>query len=211
LLPLDEECRVTPLIVKAVQDIANLADSFKSKLIAWFASVDNGIGDFFAHHVHSGDLCLKKSDGTEAYVTGDQLAQLTAAGTPAHGDGTGAPGGSSTPVVEAGTDTATPTTSDKPGPPQLQVNRANPAQWDLNKPWQDNLGALFTNAGQSETVYSTSTVDVSTPGMSTVDYWAQIPGAEWLHATRDVVVGAPANDNPPPLTPTGTSTATTTP
>lgn len=66
--------------------------------------------------------------------------------------------------------------------------------------WQDNLGScvlccctfaqprlgssasdlakprarltLFTHAGASETIYSTSTVDVSTAGTTTLDYWA---------------------------------------
>jgi hypothetical protein len=77
------------------------------------------------------------------------------------------------------------------------VNGNNPIQWQANKPWQDNLCALFTHAGQTETIYSTSTVDVSAAGTTTIDYWAQIPGANFLHAKREVVVSAPANDNSP--------------
>jgi hypothetical protein len=77
----------------------------------------------------------------------------------------------------------------------LTLNGNNPVDWQEASPWQDNLGALFTHDGQSETIYSTSTVDVSTAGTTTLDYWAQIPGANFLHATRDVVVNVPANDN----------------
>jgi hypothetical protein len=80
-----------------------------------------------------------------------------------------------------------------------------------------NLGALFTHDGQSETIYSTSTVDTPATGTTTIDYWAQVPGAEWLHVTRDVVVEGAANDNQatssPPIT-TASSTpplATSTP
>jgi hypothetical protein len=72
-------------------------------------------------------------------------------------------------------------------------NGNNPAQWQ-ESPWQDNL-ALFTHDGISESIYSTSTVDVSVSGTSTIDCWAPLPGANWLRATRVVVVGGVANDN----------------
>jgi hypothetical protein len=35
----------------------------------------------------------------------------------------------------------------------LKVNGNNPAGWQQGTPWQDNLGALFTHNGQSETIY----------------------------------------------------------
>jgi hypothetical protein len=38
---------------------------------------------------------------------------------------------------------------------------------------------------------------------TTLDYWAQIPGANFLHTTREVVVSAPASSN---ATDSGTST-----
>ena len=76
--------------------------------------------------------------------------------------------------------------------------RHQPSHLAPRLPWHDNLGALFTHDGIAETVYSTSTVDVSAAGTTTLDYWAQIPGAAWLHATRDVVVERAANDNPQP-------------
>jgi hypothetical protein len=163
--------------------------------------------------VHSGDLCLKKSDGSEACITGDQLAGMAAAGTPANGGG---PGGPAAPSASGDASAGSRTT-----PASLKVNGNNPIQWEANKPWQDNLGALFTHAGHSETIYSTTTVDTSSAGTTTLDYWAQIPGADFLHATREVVVEGPANDNvvtssppaandnPPPLAPTGTDASST--
>jgi hypothetical protein len=105
------------------------------------------------------------------------------------------------------------------------VNGNNPIQWEANKLWQDNLGALFTHAGHSETIYSTTTVGVSTAGTTTIDYWAVIhifvdgiatdpvaiytttPGSHIIEyvvsdssgltstSTRTVIVTAPANDN----------------
>jgi hypothetical protein len=52
-----------------------------------------------------------------------------------------------------------------------------------------------THAGQSETIYSTTTVNTTISGTTTIDYWAQVPGASVLHATRDVVIKGAANDN----------------
>jgi hypothetical protein len=65
------------------------------------------------------------------------------------------------------------------------LNGNNPAQWQLNTPWNDNLGALFTHDGQSVTIYSTSTVDATASGTSSIDYSAAIPSSQqWLHSTR---------------------------
>jgi hypothetical protein len=109
---------------------------------------------------------------------------------------TGAPSGSSARGV-AGADTASSTTS-----ATLVVNGNNPAQWPRNQIWNDNLGALFTHDGESETIYSTTTVDTTVSGTTTLDYWALIPSSQQaLHTTRVVVVNAPANDNQATSTP----------
>jgi hypothetical protein len=42
----------------------------------------------------------------------------------------------------------------------------NPVDWKERTPWQDNLGALFTNAGQSTTSYSASTVDATVSALA---------------------------------------------
>jgi hypothetical protein len=78
-------------------------------------------------------------------------------------------------------------------------NGNNPAEWQEGTPWQDNLGALFTHTGQSETIYSTSAVDTTISGTMTLDYWAVIHSSgAVLHITRDVVMEPPTKDNPQP-------------
>ncbi len=70
--------KLTSLIVKAVQEIANITGMFKENLIAWLGDMSNGIEKLFAKEVHSEKLCLKKSDGTEICVTGDELSAAIA-------------------------------------------------------------------------------------------------------------------------------------
>jgi hypothetical protein len=123
---------------------ANITDTFKTNLIAWFCSASNGITDFFANRVIGNQLCAKKSDGTLECFTGDQLAAIAAGAATVSGN-TGASGGSPAPGG-TGASTATSTTS-----ASLTVNGNNPASWPLNQIWNDNLGALFTHNGQSET------------------------------------------------------------
>jgi DMSO reductase anchor subunit len=63
----------------------------------------------------------------------------------------------------------------------------------------------------SETIYSTSTVDTTQAGTTTIDYWATNPATgEVLHAIRGIVITAAANDNTPVTTATSTSIITTT-
>jgi endosialidase-like protein len=190
--------QLTSLLAKAIQQIATITGTFKDALIAWLGSATNGLA-----RVHTHELCTTKSDGTEVCASGDQLAALLAgagAGAPNAGSSGGAPAGEPT-QGDASVDTGGSTTTDTNF---LTFNGNNPAEWQLNQPWQDNLGALFTHDGQSETTYSTSTADTTQPGTTAIDYWAQVSNAEWLHTTRAVVVISPtANDN--------AATASTTP
>ncbi|MEK7531482.1 MAG: tail fiber domain-containing protein, partial [Patescibacteria group bacterium] len=54
----------------------NFFNGIFSKLVEWFASAANGVEKFFAKEVHTDTLCVKKSDGTEVCLTGDQLSAL---------------------------------------------------------------------------------------------------------------------------------------
>jgi hypothetical protein len=195
------------LALQGVKELLDLSDAFKSSLIAWLASASNGIGDFLAKRGHFDELCTKKSDGTEVCASGDQLAAIlagTAAGAPAIGETNGAP--ASQPASNENDARTTSSTT----PASLKVNGNNPAQWPLNQIWNDNLGALFTNAGQSTTIYSTTTVDTTLSGTTTLDYWAEVPSTEhWLHTTRNVVVSAPTNTAPIP--PANDNVASSTP
>ena len=133
----------------------------------------------------------------------EALAGQAAAGAATVVGGTaGAPGGSPASEVADADGTTTSTSG------TLVVNGNNPSHWEANKPWQDNLGALSTHNGQSETIYSTSTVDTAIAGTTTIDYWAPVPGPQWLHTTRAVVI-APANENAP--APDDALASTTTP
>lgn len=90
----------TPILAKAVQElfaevektkagIASLADSFKQSLVVWFADASNGIRDFFAQKIHTEEVCLKKSDGSEYCVNGDNLEAIMLAPYRTVGSGTG--------------------------------------------------------------------------------------------------------------------------
>ena len=76
--------RLTPLIVKSIQDIANLSDTFKAKLVAWFADAANGIGDFFAGRLHTREICLGEP-GAETCVGKTQLDALLAGAAASQG------------------------------------------------------------------------------------------------------------------------------
>ncbi len=78
--------RVTPLIVKAVQEIATLSETFRHSLTAWFASAENGIHDLFVAHLHATTvdavdvhvarkICVGQT-GFETCLTADQVEGL---------------------------------------------------------------------------------------------------------------------------------------
>ena len=83
----------------------SFAESFFENIFAqiktWFADAANGIVKFFAKEVHTDTLCIKKSDGDEVCVTGDELANILSAGgvTPAP-EPSPAPEPTPEPVVE---------------------------------------------------------------------------------------------------------------
>ena len=142
--------------------------SIFARITRWFASASNGITDLFASRGHFNDeLCVGNT-----CVTPAQFQALVAA--------------SATPAPNSPATTTTPSSA------SLTLNGNSPAQWPLNTTWQDNLGVLFAHDGISEIIYSTSTIDTSVSGTTTIEYWAQVPTSqEWLKATRDVVISAP--------------------
>jgi hypothetical protein len=156
-----------------------------------------------SYHSKAVEHCLGQK-----YLAGDQFKAMVsasaAAGAPAIGETNGAPASQpASPQADAST-TSTNTFA------SLKVNGNNPVEWQANTLWQDNLGGLFTHAGQTERSPPPPS-EVTAAGTTTVEYWAQVPGAEWLHTSRDVVVEGAANDNAPitPLSATGTDATTT--
>jgi hypothetical protein len=90
--------KMAPVWAKAIQDInrniesiastsatttpeaQTFAEGFFDNLFArmreWLANAANGITKFFAKEVHTEMLCVKRSDGFEICITGDQLSAL---------------------------------------------------------------------------------------------------------------------------------------
>jgi hypothetical protein len=103
---------MTPILTAAVKELNIKLDTienfsqnidgtdsvFVTRLRAWLASATNGIEDLFTKKVHSEQICLKKSDGSEYCVNGDQLESIMGgAGTSVSGGNTsgGSTGGGS--------------------------------------------------------------------------------------------------------------------
>jgi hypothetical protein len=146
---------------------------------ACFASAENGIGDFFADVGNFHKISASDSDGTRCYARSELDAAVAAAAgaaTAPSGENAGAP---AAPPASGDASTTSCTTS-----APLKVNGNNPAQWQAGTPWQDNLGALFTHAGQSETIYSTSTIDVSSAGTTIIDSGRSSPRPKQLSTPR---------------------------
>lgn len=204
-------------LVNAIKEIATITGAFKANLIAWLGDASNGITDLFATHIHAtADVTAPRfcvadgpADLSPLCLTKPQLAallsQVGAAANP-----NSMTSGSTSQLTETGNQLT------QNGTATLTLNGNDPITWPLNAPWQDNLGALFTHDGTSETVYSTSTIDTSIAGTTTIDYWATwypdpsaTTSAQALHTARQVVIEAPAHDTP--LAVSEASTATSTP
>ena len=59
--------------------------SLFARLTQWFADAQNSIADFFAHRVHTQEICTTPSDGMQVCASADQLAAIlagTSAGAP---------------------------------------------------------------------------------------------------------------------------------
>ncbi len=68
--------RITPLLVKAIQDIATISSSFKDALVAWLGDATNGITKLFAKEVHTEKLCVGNTCVSEEQF----LAMVAASG-----------------------------------------------------------------------------------------------------------------------------------
>jgi hypothetical protein len=183
--------QLTSILAKAIQQIALITGAFRDALIAWLGNAANGIQKIVADTFSGRQICLTDANGTTCYTRSELDAAVAAAGA---ATAVGSTAGASAALPASGDASTTSSTTSA----TLAVNGNNPVPWQKGQPWQDNLGALFTHEGIAETIYSTSTVEVSTAGTTTIDYWAVVPSSQqWLHATREAVVPAPANDNLP--------------
>ena len=185
---------LTAILAKAVQEIATISGAFKANMIGWLGNSANGITDFVARRGHfSDELCVGDTCVTPAQFKA--MVAASAASATSNALGQAVSGSSASP-----TSNLSPSTS-----ATLTLNGNNPVGWTLGAAWQDNLGALFTHpstgsgqAAGSETIYSTTTVNTTITGTTTLDYWATYypdpnatSSAQYLHTTREVVVTSP--------------------
>jgi hypothetical protein len=107
--------------------------TFVTRLRQWYASATNGIKDLFAKKIRTEQICLKRSDGSEYCVNGDQLESVM------NGQGIVVPSGGSTPSTtgdsgnSTGGDTTTPTDTGNTGSGDIGSSDAgtSPSSGDL--------------------------------------------------------------------------------
>ena len=148
------------------------------------------------------------------------LDMEAAAGTPVQGGApAGQPASSGNDASTTASSTRTTTSSDN-APLKIILNGNNPATVQVGVSYAD-LGARIvspsadTNLGITTLLDGATTtgqvsLDTTTAGSHTILYTVTDPKGLTGSATRTVIIAAPANDNPPPLAPTGTSTASST-
>ncbi len=103
--------QMTPILAEAIREldgkITSISDltkdnTWRTSLLAWFADRTNGIAKFFAGEVHTDMLCVKKSDGGEVCLSGDQLQGIV--------------GGQTTTVIVPEPTQETPPNEEQPAP-----------------------------------------------------------------------------------------------
>lgn len=148
--------RLTPLLVKSIQELnlnldavagtvtptpSSASETFVTaffnnlfgKITTWLADAANGIGKIFAEEVYTNKLCVKKSDGIDVCVTGEQLDALLSGSGGSSGGGTpsptpeptpeATPSPSGTPIPEA---TPSPTVEPTPEPTPVPTPAPTP-------------------------------------------------------------------------------------
>jgi hypothetical protein len=124
--------RLTPLLVQAVQDIANLSDAFKQTLIAWLGDASNGIAEFYATVIHattgrfSNELCVGDTCVTPAQFQA-MVAAANQSGADTSGTGSATPpppsqdnSASGDPATSSPPTEASPTTIDATTTPEVE-------------------------------------------------------------------------------------------
>jgi hypothetical protein len=191
--------RITPLIVAAVQDIANITSTFEQNLIAWLGNAANGIHDLYATIIHSQEDDTQKLCVGSTCVTPAQFQAMVAAANQ-----TAAASASPSASTSSATDT----------PPVIAINGDNPAIVQVGATYSD-LGATITgpqadlNLGIKTFVNglfaSNIQIDTSAVATDTIDYVATDQNGLTSTSSRTVIVEA-ANDNSASTT-VATSTA----
>ena len=216
--------RITPLIVSAVQDIANISSTFEQNLIAWLGNAQNGIGDLFAENLHAQtEICINstcvnqqqlaallsvKSAGGEAGSTESVSSQA---------DSNSPPGSSVSATSSAPNSSPGPAASGTP--PQIQINGDNPAVIQVGAAYSD-LGATIAGPSQdlnlgirtflNGSAMSPVVLDTSAAATDTISYVVTDQNGLTATTTRTVIVEAPTVVRPEATT-TEANAATSSP
>ena len=172
---------LTPYLVKAIQEIATLSDTFKTTLIAWLADAQNGITDLYASIVHSKEtdtqkLCVTDSptDSSPLCLTKSQLAGLLSQSA-AFSLSTSATSSTSPQASNSGN-----TGNGNSTPPVISINGANPATITVGTTYAD-LGATITGPQADLNLGLTIVVDNATSTDGTVQIDTSTPGTHTIY------------------------------
>ena len=159
------------------------------RLVQWFASVGNGIGDFFANRVRTKELCVGDETGSETCITKAQLDALLAgtgatsqtSGGNGNGGGSGGGGGGvpaqePAPNLETGTpsttDTSTSTTEPAPElapePSPTQTTEPTPIDEPTPEPESTASEPVPTDTPTTEPAPTTDTTTATEPEQTPV-------------------------------------------
>lgn len=189
--------RITPLLVKAIQDIANIAGIFRANLIAWFADAANGITTIFALEGHFSDkLCVGSTCVDESQLAALLAGQQTTPSSP-----------SNTPASPA---------SGQPSLIELFLNGNAISTVSVGDSYAD-LGVIASSSDSSllnltvhtlvnGTLTEPVVIDTSLAGTSTITYYIEstsTPATILASTTRTVIVEGQLSEiaiDPPPET-----------
>lgn len=187
---------------------------FFDRMVAWFADKANGIGNFFAERVHTKQICVEKSDGSEYCLTGDELEAVVPGGTTTQAPSNGTNTNTSTATTtDTGTnmgtgtgagDTATTTTSTTPDTeaPVLTLVGGNETLIVGNTYTEQGATAVDNSDGDiTASIVTTGVVDITTAGTYTITYTVSDAAGNEGFATRTVTVNEPAPAPAPEPTP----------
>jgi hypothetical protein len=150
--------------------VAGFADHFTTKDLTFTRAT----GD---------ELCLKKSDGTNVCVTGDQLAAVLAS------QGSS---GSSSPSSNSASSSPSPDTE----APVITIDGENPAHIHVGDSYADLGVSVTDNVDQNlglkyflnSTLVSNIVIDTSAPATDTIDYVATDSAGNTATSTRTVII-----------------------
>lgn len=138
------------LAIAAIKDLAGITGTFKANLIAWLGDAANGIDKLFVTEIHTKEICVAKSDGSEVCLTGDQLQTMmaTSGATPiiVPFEGTSSPSGDSSGQGGGATSTDATSTDDTNATSSVEYSDGNNAS---TTPANSTSGATDSGTGDA--------------------------------------------------------------